>query len=179
MSHALRPATPADKPAIADLIARSARDLSRGDYTPAQVEGALKGAFGVDSQLIADRTYFVIEEAGALIACGGWSYRRTLFGGDARLNRDATDLDPAVDAAKIRAFFVDPAYARRGLGRLLLDYCERRAAERGFTRCELMATLPGIRLYEACGYRRGERIEYPVGDGVTIGFVPMTKQLMG
>jgi GNAT superfamily N-acetyltransferase len=177
MTHALRPATLADKPAIVALIARSARELSRGDYTPAQVEGALKGAFGVDTQLIVDGTYFVVEQAGALIACGGWSYRRTLFGGDARANRDATDLDPAVDAAKIRAFFVDPGHARRGLGRLLLEHCERLAAGHGFTRCELMATLPGIRLYEAFGYRRGERIEYPVGDGLTIAFVPMTKTL--
>src|SRR5690349_15109893 len=99
------------------LIARSARALSAGDYTAQQVEGALAGAFGVDSQLIADGTYFVVECAGALAGCGGWSFRRTLFGGDAHTARDAAALDPATDTAKIRAFFVEPAFARRGIGR--------------------------------------------------------------
>ncbi|HJY36706.1 MAG TPA: GNAT family N-acetyltransferase, partial [Steroidobacteraceae bacterium] len=114
------------------LIARSARELSAGDYTPEQVEGALRGAFGVDTQLILDRTYFVAEADGKLVACGGWSKRRTLFGGDARSGRDAADLDPATDAAKIRAFFVDPAYARRGLGSAILERCESAARACGF-----------------------------------------------
>jgi hypothetical protein len=98
----IRNATLDDKAELVELIARSARELSAGDYTPAQVEGALRGAFGVDTQLITDRTYFVAEADGKLVACGGWSKRRTLFGSDARSGRDAAELDPAVDAAKIR-----------------------------------------------------------------------------
>ena len=171
----LRPATLSDKPALTELIATSARELSRGDYSPAQVEGALRGAFGVDTQLIHDGSYFVIEAAGRLAACGGWSRRRTLFGGDARADRDAAELDPAVDAAKIRAFFIHPDFARRGLGTLLLTRCEQAAAARGFRRFEMMATLPGVRLYAARGYLPGEPLEWPLGDGLTITFVPMSK----
>src|SRR5690242_5863011 len=106
MSWHLRPATAADSAEIRELIARSIRALGAGDYSPEQIEGALQGAFGLDSQLVADGTYFVVESAGRLIGCGGWSYRRTLFGGDARAERDAGILDPGTDAAKIRAFFV-------------------------------------------------------------------------
>jgi GNAT superfamily N-acetyltransferase len=181
LSYTLRPAVHADKPDLQRLIARSARALGAPDYTPQQIEGALRGAFGVDSQLIDDRSYFVAEleaeRGGKLIACGGWSRRRTLFGGDAHTQRDAGELDPRVDAARIRAFFVDPDYARRGIGRALLERCESEARARGFTRFELMGTLPGVRLYQALGYQPGERVRYPVGDGVTIEFVPMTKEI--
>ena len=161
----LRRATLADLPLLGPLIAASARELSKDDYAPEQVEGALRGAFGTDTQLIRDGTYFVIEAGGRLAGCGGWSRRRTLFGSDARSDRDSTELDPAVDAAKIRAFFIHPEFARRGLGTLLLDRCEQAAVAHGFRRFELMATLPGVRLYAARGYQAGARIDWPRGRG--------------
>lgn len=173
----LRHATLDDKAELVELIARSARELSADDYTPEQVEGALRGAFGVDTQLIQDRTYFVAEADGKLVACGGWSKRRTLFGGDAGTGRDAAELDPATDAAKIRAFFVDPAYARRGLGSAILERCETEAAACGFRRFEMMATLPGARLYARYGYSGTQHIEYEVQPGVMIEFIPMKKAL--
>jgi N-acetylglutamate synthase-like GNAT family acetyltransferase len=171
----LRPARLADCAALEKLIARSARELSAGDYTPEQIEGALRGAFGVDTQLIHDQTYFVVEADGKIVGCGGWSKRKTLFGGDARSERDAAELNPEEDAAKIRAFFVDPDYARRGIGKAILDRCESEARARGFTRYELMATLPGQRLYAAQGYRAGKAIQYSLSGAVTIEFVPMSK----
>lgn len=178
MSYQIRPATLADIPALESLIARSARELSKADYTPEQIEAALRGAFGVDTQLIRDETYFVIESGGECIGCGGWSYRRTLFGSDARAERDASALDPQQDAAKIRAFFIDPAHARQGLGQALLEHCESQARAHGFSRCELMATLPGVRLYAARGYVAGELVHYPLGSsGLTIQFVPMGRLL--
>lgn len=179
MSWHLRPATPADAAQIQELIGRSIRALGAADYSSTQIEGALQGAFGLDTQLIADGTYFVVESQGRLIGCGGWSYRRTLFGGDARADRDAGTLDPDTDAAKIRAFFVDPEAARRGIGSALLDHCETEARRHGFRRAEMMATLPGKRLYEARGYVPGQRIQYPVARDVSIEFVPMSKSLTG
>jgi GNAT superfamily N-acetyltransferase len=137
----------------------------------------LRGAFGVDTQLILDRTYFVAEADGKLVACGGWSKRRTLFGGDARSGRDAADLDPATDAAKIRAFFVDPAYARRGLGSAILERCESAARACGFRSFEMMATLPGARMYSRYGYSGTERVQYEMQPGLTIEFIPMRKEL--
>src|SRR5580693_2363186 len=175
MSYQLRAATRADQAALQTLIARSARELGAQDYTREQIEGALRGAFGVDTQLIDDGTYFVVEFEGRPVGCGGWSRRRTLFGGDAHRERDAAELDPRVDAAKIRAFFVDPDHARRGIGRALLERCESEARARGFRRLERMGTLPGLRLYEALGYKRGAMVHYPVGDQVTIEFIPMSK----
>lgn len=177
MSWLLRQATAADSPEIQELIARSIRALGASDYSSEQIEGALKGAFGLDSQLIADGTFFVAESAGRLIGCGGWSYRHTLFGGDARADRDAGTLDPSTDAAKIRAFFVDPSAARQGIGSALLERCETEARRHGFRRLEMMATLPGVRLYQARGYVPGEKVHYPVGPGVSIEFLPMSKGL--
>jgi GNAT superfamily N-acetyltransferase len=175
--YRLRKATSADEPALRDLIARSIRSLGANDYSREQIEGALEGAFGVDTTLIRDQTYFVaVNSAGHMVGCGGWSKRRTLFGGDARSERDDSRLDPQVDAAKIRAFFVDPAHARRGIGRALLRRCELEAARAGFARFELMATLPGLRLYAQCGYIAGDPIQHPLGGGITIAFVPMTKR---
>ena len=171
----LRLATLDDRAALEPLIAASARELSTGDYTPEQVEGALRGAFGVDSQLLRDGTFWVAELDHRIVACGGWSKRRTLFGSDARSDRAAELLDPTRDAAKIRAFFVDPAFARRGIGRAILHRCEAEARAAGFTRFELMATLPGQRLYEKEGYAAADPTDYPLGDGLTIRFVPMTK----
>jgi GNAT superfamily N-acetyltransferase len=179
VQYQLRTATHADRAALRTLIERSARELGAADYRPEQIEGALQGAFGVDTQLIDDGTYFVAEAAGRLVGCGGWSWRRTLFGGDSHSARNASELDPRTDAAKIRAFFIDPDYARRGIGRALLQRCEAEARERGFTRFELMGTLPGVRLYQALGYVPGELMHYPVAPGVTIEFVPMHKAAGG
>jgi GNAT superfamily N-acetyltransferase len=173
----LRAATLEDREALRVLIDASARELSKGDYRAEQVEGALQGAFGVDSQLIQDGTYFVVEAGGALVGCGGWSYRRTLFGGDKRAERDSGVLDPRTEPAKIRAFFVDPAHARKGIGTLLLEKCESEARLRGFSRVELMSTLPGVRLYSARGYSGVEQIRYEVAPGVAIEFVPMSKSI--
>jgi GNAT superfamily N-acetyltransferase len=174
----LRKAVPADIPQIEALIARSARGLSADDYRPSQVEGALRGAFGVDTQLLVDQTYFVAEDSGRLAGCGGWSYRSTLFGGDARAGRDSSMLDPRTQAAKIRAFFVDPADARRGIGTLLLERCEKEAWAHGFSRVELMATLPGVKLYAARGYIGAPMVRFDVGLGETIEFIPMHKVLV-
>src|ERR1700693_5509776 len=138
MPITLRKAAPADVPEIEALIARSARGLSAEDYRASQIEGALRGAFGVDTQLLADQTYFVAVEGGRIAGCGGWSFRSTLFGGDARTGRDSSILDPPTQAAKIRAFFVDPRDARRGIGTLLLEHCENEARAHGFTQVELM-----------------------------------------
>jgi len=175
----LRRAGLADVPALQSLIATSARALSRQDYTPEQIEAALRGAFGVDTQLIRDGSYFVIEAGGRLAGCGGWSRRRTLFGSDSRADRDATELDPSIDAAKIRAFFIHPDFARRGFGSLLLERCEREAIARGFRRLEMMATLPGVKLYAARGYMPAEALDWPLGGGLTIRFVPMSKPVAG
>jgi GNAT superfamily N-acetyltransferase len=174
---ALRNATLIDVPQLQALIARSARGLSSQEYRPAQIEGALRGAFGVDTQLLADGTYFAVEEAGQIVGCGGWSYRSTLFGGDSRAGRDSSTLDPKTQAAKIRAFFVDPAHARRGIGSMLLDHCERQARAHGFSQVELMATLPGVKLYAARGYVGGESTNFDVGLGETIDFIPMRKSI--
>ena len=174
----LRKATLADIPQLEALIARSARGLSAEDYRPSQIEGALRGAFGVDTQLLADQTYFVAEEDGRFVGCGGWSFRATLFGGDARAGRDSSMLDPRSQAAKIRAFFVDPQDARRGIGTLLLEHCESEARARGFSRVELMATLPGVKLYAARGYVGAAMVHFDVGLGESIEFIPMHKVLV-
>ena len=177
MLISLRKGTLADIPDLRALIARSARGLSAEDYRPAQVEAALHGTFGVDSQLLVDETYFVAELNSALVGCGGWSFRSTLFGGDARAGRDASHLDPRTQAAKIRAFFVDPSQTRRGIGSMLLERCEREALEHGFTQVELMATLPGVKLYAARGYVGMPMVRHYLGSGETIEFIPMRKQL--
>ena len=173
---ALRLATLDDCAAIDALIARSIRTLGAGDYTTEQIEQALKGAFGLDTQLIKDRTYFVAESDGRVVGCGGWSKRKTLFGSDARNGRDAGILEPGKDAAKIRAFFVDPGFARRGIGAALLARCEAEAASAGYLRYEMMATLPGVRLYSAYGYTAQPSIQHPLTPTLTIEFVPMNKK---
>jgi GNAT superfamily N-acetyltransferase len=167
----------ADKPELQQLIQRSARELSVDNYTSAQIEGALRGAFGVDTQLILDGTYFVAANKGKLLGCGGWSKRRTLFGGDTAVHRDAAELDPHIDAARIRAFFVDPDFARLGIGSAILDRCESEAKSRGFKKLELMATLPGVPLYTARGYVAGTPVNVVLrgSPAMTIEFVPMHK----
>jgi GNAT superfamily N-acetyltransferase len=158
------------------LIRRSARALSRGHYSDVEIDAAIDHVFGVDSELIADGTYFVIEDRGGPIACGGWSRRRTLFGGDQFAARDDALLDPLHDAARIRAFFVDPDYAGRGLGAALLATCEHAALAAGFRTLELMATLPGVGFYKRKGFMPGKPIIHDAG-GTPIPFVPMRKVL--
>jgi GNAT superfamily N-acetyltransferase len=178
VGYNLRVATLADCEVVRHLIGRSIRALGTGDYTAEQIEAALLGAFGLDTQLISDRTYFVVvTDAGEVVGCGGWSRRRTLFGSDSRAERDDAWLDPATEGAKIRAFFIDPGHVRRGLGRRILERCESEARYAGFQTLEMMATLPGVRLYEACGYIADPPITYPLTGGLQIQFVPMHKQM--
>lgn len=176
-AHAVRKAKLEDVPSLERLIQASARGLCSDDYTPQQIEAAIGTAWGVDSQLIRDGTYFVVEADGVVVACGGWSRRKTLFGADARSDRDPGVLTPGQDAAKVRAFFVAPAWSRRGIGRALLARCEREARDHGFDRVELLATLPGVRLYASCGYVGDRRVPYALPDGLAIEFVPMRKAL--
>jgi GNAT superfamily N-acetyltransferase len=177
MDYLIRKANLSDRPAIERLIIASARGLSRSDYSEQQIEGAIRTVFGVDTNLIIDGTYFVADNDGDLIGCGGWSKRRTLFGGDQYASRDGAELDPQTEAAKIRAFFIHPEHARKGIARAILDVCEAEAKAAGFQSLELMSTLPGIKLYRACGYEGTERVELDVGEGLTLGLVPMRKHL--
>ena len=155
------------------------RVLQAGDYSPAQLEGALGNVFGVDTQLIADRTYYVIDDTSQperrIVACGGWSKRRTLFGSDLALERSDSLLNPSVDPAKIRAFFIHPDWARMGLGTELLSACESAARKAGFDHFELGATLTGERLFSARGYRAGEKMLVPLPNGATLPIIRMTK----
>lgn len=177
MTFSLRKAILEDIPTLEQLIAESARALSRQEYTDAQIEAALGTALGVDTELIRDGTYFVAEVEGEIVGCGGWSRRRTLFGSDRQAGRQSEILDPSCDSARIRAFFVRPDWARRGIGRELLVRCEEEALAEGFRSVELMATLPGEKLYKAMGYVGEERVEYALSSGITIEFVPMSKDL--
>jgi GNAT superfamily N-acetyltransferase len=151
--------------------------LSGGDYTPEQLASALRHLFGVDTRLIEDGTYYVVEAEGRVVACGGWSSRRTLYGGDQYAERSDDRLDPAMDAARIRAFFVRPERARQGLGRRLIEECEGAARARGFRRMELMATLTGIPLYERVGFRLVERVDLKLPRGIRFPLARMTKEL--
>jgi GNAT superfamily N-acetyltransferase len=173
----LRLATESDIPVLQSLIEDSARALSSGYYTPVQIEAAIRHVFGVDSALIADRTYFVVQDGDEIVACGGWSRRRTLYGGDQRPVGGSDLLDPAVDAARIRAFFVAPSHARRGIGRMLVSACALAADTAGFRRLELMATLPGVPLYRACGFSEVERVTDVLPDGTSIEFVRMERAI--
>jgi GNAT superfamily N-acetyltransferase len=174
---AIRAATMADVPALENLIELSVRGLSAGHYTAAQIEAALAEVFGVDTQLIADGTYYVVDGPDGPIAAGGWSARRNLFGGDRMKQDEDARLDPAVDAARIRAFFVHPAWARRGLARRLFDACASAATAAGFRSVELMATLPGEPLYRALGFVPAERVVLTLSGGVKVPFVRMTRPL--
>ncbi len=176
----IRKAADKDIPALHALIEASVRGLMSGAHTPAQIEGALGTLLGLDTQLIADGTYFVAESAGAggkplLVACGGWSKRKTLFGSDHREGREDALLDPANDAAKIRAFFVHPDWTRRGIGTQILEACESAAHAAGFKQFELGATLTGVPLYEVHGYKVVERIEAPLHNGAALPIVRMAK----
>jgi GNAT superfamily N-acetyltransferase len=174
-----RIAVEADIPVLGHLIEISVRKLQSQDYTPAQLEGALGTYLGVDTQLIADRTYYVaeipFEREVRIVACGGWSRRKTLFGADRRPGRDASLLDPNVDPAKIRAFFVHPDWIRRGIGTRILEICEDAARAEGFARFEMGATLTGVPLYRRCGYVELERIDAPLANGESLPIVRMAK----
>ena len=173
----LRVATAADIPEIEKVIAASVRELQAPAYTVRQREGALATVFTVDSQLIADGTYFIARSGtGQVAGCGGWSYRKTLYGGDAQVeNAEPELLDPAVDAAKVRAIFVAPQFARQGLGTLLLEAAESAALAAGFRRFEMGSTLTGVALYSLKGYRETGRILVPVSGGESIEVVRMEK----
>ena len=172
-----RIATPADLEALRAVMALAIAELQRGFLTPDQII-ASNAVMGLDTQLIADGTYFIVEEEGRIAGCGGWSHRATLYGGDHSKDlRDPAQLDPAVDAARIRAMYTHPDFARRGVGRLVMQLCEDAARAAGFTRAEMMATLSGEPLYRACGYTPIERIEAPGPNGVAVPLIRMGKPL--
>ena len=144
-------------------------------YDPEQVRGAVEYISSPDHQLVDDGTFYVVLEDDRVVACGGWSWRKKLFTGTSDQAAATGDVDPQRDAARIRAMFVDPHYARRGLGRLILETSENHARSMGFTRFELMATLPGVPLYEACGYERVEEVTIDLPDGTRLDCVRMVK----
>jgi GNAT superfamily N-acetyltransferase len=179
MEFLLRRATEADVPSIMALISSSVRELQAKDYSATQIQASLETVFTVDSRLIGDGTYYVaFSEDGELAGCGGWSRRKTLYGGDRQVEHAEPELlDPAVDAAKIRAIFVHPRYARRGLGTMILEAAETAAAAEGFRRLEMGSTLTGIALYSLKGYVETDRLAVPVGRGESIEVVKMVKSL--
>jgi GNAT superfamily N-acetyltransferase len=185
MNIHIRKATTADVPRLREVIEASVRGLQAKDYSPAQIEGALQSVYGVDSQLVADGTYLVAEafdfqnqdsQKPEIVACGGWSKRKTLYGGDQYAAREDSLLDPKQDAAKIRAFFVHPRWARRGIGGMILEACENAALEAGFTRLEMGATLSGVAFYRAKGYAEIDRQKAPLSNGETLEIVRMAKK---
>lgn len=181
LNLSLRLATEEDIPALHALIEASVRVLERNDYTPEQIDGALGTVLGLDTQLVADRTYYIAEARAAcahiLAGCGGWSKRKTLFGSDHADIREPELLDPAMDAAKIRAFFIHPDFARRGIGSKILEASEGAARAAGFSHFEMGATLTGVPLYLARGYHVVERIEVPLPNGHALPVVRMAKSV--
>lgn len=170
-----RIATPADIPALTAIMNSSIEDLQKGFLTEAQITSS-KMVMGIDTQLIEDGTYFVIEEDHVIAGCGGWSRRATLYGGDHTPGREPTLLDPANDPARVRAMYTSPAFARRGVGRLILSLCEQAAAAEGFTTLELMGTLSGEPLYQSYGFEPVERITDDRG-GAPVPLVRMRKSI--
>ena len=178
MEFQLRSASATDVEAIRKLISDSVRGLAKGIYTDAQIELSIRTVFGVDHQLIEDGTYFVAELGDRIVGCGGWSRRQTLYGAsDYTESRNSALLDPTTHPARIRAFFVHPDAARKGIGRAILHRCEAEALTAGFTTAEMMATLPGVPLYEACGYKRHESHDVHLADGEKIVCIRMSKHL--
>ena len=165
-----------DIPALKSLMAQSIRALLKNFLDPAAVEASFE-VMGLDTRLIDDGTYFIVECNGAIAGCGGWSRRNTLFGGDHTAARNDALLDPRTDAARVRAMYTSPRFARRGVGRLVLSLCERAASSEGFTRAELAATLAGEPLYRACGYREIERFEALTSTGIRIPLIRMGKSI--
>lgn len=175
MQITTRLATFEEIPQLNQMIALSVRGLSTDYYTPQQIESSIKYVFGVDTQLVKDGTYYVALIDDVVVGCGGWSKRNTLYGGDQHKEIADPLLNPATDAARIRAFFVHPDYARRGIGRHIINVCESAAKLNGFNSFELGATLPGVPLYTAMGYEAIERIDAQLPDGVLLGIVKMRK----
>lgn len=173
----VREATQDDVLTLQVLIPASVRALSRDVYSPAQIESAIRFVFGVDTQLIQDRTYFVAVSDNTVVGCGGWSRRQTLYGGDQMKFREDPMLDPAIDAARIRAFFVHPDWARQGIGSRILAACVDGARAAGFSRLELVATLPGEPLYRGLGFEVMQRFDDVLPDGVRIPFVRMSRRV--
>ncbi|TAL64915.1 MAG: GNAT family N-acetyltransferase [Legionella sp.] len=162
-----------------ELIALSAKELSREDYSAQEIDGAIQYVFGVDSELLSDKTYFVIEKNGQIAGCGGWSKRKTLFGGNQYSGREEPQyLDPSKEAAKIRAFFIHPQFARQGLGRLLLQHCEQEASSNGFTKLEMMATLPGVKFYSVENYKAISEEVFMLPNDTPLRFVRMVKSVV-
>jgi GNAT superfamily N-acetyltransferase len=171
LTHRL--ATEDDLPALAAVMDAAIGELQKGFLDPAQIQSS-RAIMGLDRQLVADRTYFIVQADGRIAGCGGWSRRATLYGGDHTPGRDAALLDPAREAARVRAMYTHPDFARRGVGRLILELCEAAAHAEGFTRLELMATLSGRALYSRCGYADIEAIEDARG-GAAVPLVRMGK----
>lgn len=182
MNIHIRKACTADIPVLRQVIEASVRGLQTRDYSARQIELALRDLYGVDTQLIADGTYFAAEATSEgmqarIVGCGGWSWRRTLFGGDQWSAREDDLLDPVRDAAKIRAFFVRPEWARQGIGTMILDACETAARAAGFNRLEMGATLSGVPFYRAKGYTALERVDAPLAEGESLPVVRMLKEI--
>lgn len=176
MTLSLRLAVPEDLPALRDLMNAAIGELLKPFLSPDRVAASFD-IMGLDSQLVVDGTYFVVEDDGSLAGCGGWSRRATLFGGDHSAGRDAALLDPTRDAARVRAMYTHPDHVRKGVGRLILQACETAAAGEGFTRCELAATMAGEPLYRACGYVEIERFSASTTSGADVPLVRMGKAL--
>lgn len=172
----LRTATLEDIPALEALIAESVMTL-QPEYSREQRLAALGSVFGVDRQMIGDGTYFAAIIDATIVGCGGWSRRKTPFGGDHSPAKDDSFLDPAADAAKIRAFFIHPAWTRRGIGSRILEACEKAAAAAGFTRAELTSTLAGVPLYKVHGFVPQEEFGVPLANGDKLPVIRMTKPL--
>lgn len=177
MTFSHRLAQRADLPALKDLMISAIRELQRGFLSPEQIEASFD-VMGLDTQLVDDGTYFIVKEADAIAGCGGWSRRATLFGGDHSAGRNAALLDPAKDAARVRAMYTNPLFARRGVGRLILQLCESAAAAEHFTRVELAGTMSGVPLYRACGYRDLEAFEADTRTGIRIPLMRMGKSIV-
>ena len=173
----IRLAQEQDKDKLNALIRASGIGLSAGFYTDEQAAAITREVFGVDSALVADGTYYAIEEEGALVACGGWSKRATDFGGDQAKSGTDRPLDPATEPARIRAFFVDPGMARRGLGSMLMEHCTSAAKEAGFKALELVSTMPGVPLYVRHGFAPLEDIALPLSGGVVVALTRMRKEI--
>jgi GNAT superfamily N-acetyltransferase len=173
----IRIAGVADVTVLRELIDTSVRGLQATDYTPSQIEDALATVYGVDTQLIADGTYFVVEANSTIVACGGWSKRKTLYGADHCAGREDSLLDPQRDAAKIRAFFVHPAWTRHGIGSMILEACETAGMAAGFRRFEMGATLTGVPLYKARGYVVLENLAVQLPGGESLPIIRMEKRV--
>ncbi|AFY96263.1 GNAT family N-acetyltransferase [Chamaesiphon minutus] len=173
----IRLASLADIPQLLSLIPESAISLQASYYTPAQIDGALGTMFNVDRQLIKDKTYFVAQSASQIVGCGGWSRRANAYGGDP-IETDLEEglLNPSFDAAKLRAFFVHPAWARKGIGSKIIRQSELAALAAGFQSIEIVATLAGEQLYCKFGYRTIDRFEISLPNNHTLPVVKMFKE---